>query len=160
VKYVLDLDSCKEAVDQIIRFFAIMAKSMSVILSTRVSLKEWGTMKAIILARRQMYRKICESTAVAVQREGSSKLLSRSASPTASEAGSESNFGNHDETTSQEGFEVDLEISQHSQLKKVKDFRNLAACPNFHQGLHLAYLLSEHATTYNVCVSQGEDEHK
>lgn len=88
VKYVFQLDSREEAVDQIIHFYAKMAKSTSVILSTRVSCKELAAMKAIILEGRHMYQNICESAAVAVQCEGSSRIQSRYTSPAALEASS------------------------------------------------------------------------
>lgn len=52
VKYVFGLGSRKEALEQIIRFYAKMAKSTSVILSTNVSPENWGSMNDIILEGR------------------------------------------------------------------------------------------------------------
>lgn len=105
-----------------------------------------------------MYQKICEVAAVAVQREDGRRT--RSVSPAISEASSISSVGHQDEVASQTEFEEVFEVVGHSHTRKAKEFHKLAGRPNYHQGVHLADLPREYATAYNVCVLQGEDEHK
>jgi hypothetical protein len=158
VKYVFKLRSREEALEQIIRFYARMAKSTLAILSTCVSPEDWGMMKTSILKGRQMYQKICEAAAVAVQREDNRGL--RSVSPAISETSTISGMGHQDEVASHAEFEENFEVAGHTHTKKAKEFRKFAAQPNYHQGVHLADLPREYATAYNVYVLQGEDEHK
>ena len=164
VRSIFRVRSKEDATDIIIKFFAKLAKSISLVLSPVVRIEDSAVMHRLIVEARKMYQDICEAAATAVLSKPSRGNFTRHSSLAVSEAdslGSQANLEDLDDNASLAEFETSVDIPTSQKMKgKGNEYRKFKSRPNVHQGVHLVDLVSEYSTPNNANVLQQEGKHK
>ncbi|KAI9748387.1 MAG: hypothetical protein M4579_007241 [Chaenotheca gracillima] len=164
-------DSGISALDMIVRCYGLMAKSNAVLMAQKFTSADRGRLMEIVKDSRANYQRLCKA-AMHASRPGRSRSVTRSPTPTMSRSQSRMSFSGldtqpgtptavHDYNEPENEFDdTGNELSLGPKSKRAKEYENFAGRPNVHQGLHFVDIAAEYATTNNVNVLMGEDQHR